>query len=275
MNKLKKLIGLTLASSLVLTACSTGSTSGISRNEQEEIVKKFYTNFSGATGFKAKTETKVTVADNPSASSNMTLKIESPTLKGTSDVEIKGHVEISAESGGTALNDEINFVQKDNISYLNVPSMTSGTWVKTSDSEIKTNFTDLKGMSELFEVAELFKENSNKISVEEVNGKYKISYKEIDDPARVILIKNFDTNAQELSFFEEYEMKLDGNITFIVNKETLQPESLEITTASKDNTKEFSLKSNSTFSDINKISEITLPEGAKYAIDGDKLETME
>lgn len=269
----KQFLSLLLATTLITTACSTGSNQGLSNKKKEEILNNFYTNFSSLKSYKTITETSITEPKDSSNKNKTVFKLESPTILGINDIEIKGHITVPAESTGDEpfIDDVHIFTQGDTI-YLNVPSMTSGQWMKTTDSTIKENFVWTKNTSEFFELIDLFKEPSDKISIEEVDGKYKLTYKEIDEKAQYLLGTNFDSSSKKLSFFEDYETKFDGSVTFTINKDTLQVESLEMSATSKDDSDPLSITSKSTFSDINNISEIKLSEAAKNAITPDTIE---
>lgn len=260
MNKFKKLLSLTMVSSLILTACSLGSNQGISAKEKKEIVKKFYDNFSTAKSFKAKTDTTLLLD-----SHTLVYKIEAPFVEGSKEVEFKQQISVPPMDGDEKVDIRLHIVTNKGTTYMSSPDLTSGEWIKTSDPELVKVYSELKDFTELFELKDLFKEDSSKISVEEINGKYKLTYKEIDENAQYIIAKNFDSQSKKLSFFEEYETKFDGSFTFTVNKETLQVESLEFSATSKDPAKKLVIKSNSTFTDVNKTSEVTLPDEAKNA----------
>lgn len=262
-----------LVATLITTACSTTSNQGLSDKEKQEILNKFYTNFSALKSFKTITETTITEPKDTTNKNNTILKLESPTVIGSNDVEIKGHITIPTENTEDApFIDNIHIFTKGDTIYLNVPSMTSGQWMKTTDSAIKENFEWIKNTSEFFELKDLFKEPSDKISIEEIEESYKLTYKEIDEEAQYLLGKNFDSSSKKLGFFEDYEKKFDGSVTFTVNKDTLQIESFMMSATSKDDSNPLSITSRSTFSDINNISEIKLSEAAKKAVTPDVIE---
>lgn len=272
--KFNKILAITLTSGLILTGCSqiskisttTEEVAGkFVKNKDEDIIKKFYTNFSEAKSYRAKTD--FSFADDKQ---NLVIKTDYPFIQGSTDIDLQVLTSITNLETKEKEEESFHIIKKDNTTYAISSEHTSNTWIKTtnpeSSKELIDVYTGLKEQANLLGLKELFKDANFKISVTEIDGKYNITYKEFDEKAQFELAKIFDKNTKKLAFNEEYEIKLDGSITFVVNKETFDIESFSASATSKNPSKPLNLKVTSTFTDVNKISEVKLPQEAKNAI---------
>ncbi|MBF0709955.1 MULTISPECIES: DUF6612 family protein [unclassified Gemella] len=241
---------------------------------KEEIVKKFYTTFSEVKSFNAKSDTSYTLDEG-----NMELSISSPTIANSQDISISGHINAPATDGFPKINDDVNLIYKDNTVYFNIPSMTANAWMKTTNAEAVQLVAPFKGIGEFFEVKELFKNYNDKISVNEKDGKYEISYSKIDEKVwRIIEDKLLKLNLisldNVLSSADIEASNSTGHVTFTVSKENFNVESLDLSLSVTEDSKTYTIKSTSKISDINQVSEITLPLATKFALDANMLEKL-
>lgn len=227
---------------------------------KKEIVKKFYTNFSEAKSFNAKTDTTYT-----GEGENMIFKIESPTIKESKDFGMTGYIDLPVDNNDTIpMKGNFSIYKKNNAYYISLESITGDAWFKTTDSTPMDDITLFKDMSEYFELKELFKVYNDKISVTEKDGKYVISTKADTQTYKIFENKLLKFSGESTAPTQPYIT--DGDVTFTVDKESFNVESFDFSIKFKENNETYSIKSNSKFSDINKLSEIPLPEGAKYAL---------
>lgn len=275
---MKKLLTSLVATSLLLTACSkteatpskqVETTTTVKELSKEEIVKKFYDNFSNAQSFNA--ENNTIFSDHELT---MILKLKSPTIIGTQDISMQGYVNIPPIDGSEKMDGDISFIKKDDTTYINIPSLTQAGWIKTKNSEMTASLTPFKGISEYFELKELFKDTSDNIKVSEENGKYKISYDKIDEKVykiiadKLVALKVIDkSDATIPTNFSNSQ----GQVIFTVSKENFNVENLDFSLSLKEGSENITIKSSSKITDINQVSQITLPEGAQYAINAESL----
>ncbi|MDO4814941.1 MAG: hypothetical protein Q3988_07565 [Gemella sp.] len=275
---MKKLLTSLVAASLLLTACSkteatpskqVETTTTVKELSKEEIVKKFYDNFSNAQSFNA--ENNTVFSDHELT---MILKLKSPTIIGTQDISMQGYVNIPPIDGSEKMDGDISFIKKDDTTYINIPSLTQAGWIKTKNAEMTSSLAPFKGISEYFELKELFKDTNDNIKVSEENGKYKISYDKIDEKVykiiadKLVALKVIDkSDATIPTNFSNSQ----GQVIFTVSKENFNVENLDFSLSLKEGSEHITIKSSSKITDINQVSQITLPEGAQYAIDAESL----
>lgn len=286
MNKTKKLLTLLLASSLVITACSTGSNQDTSKNQSatqttsatptnEEVLKKFYENFSSMKSLDVKTEFTASKIENGAATETMKISGEESVVK--NPLAKKTTYTLDVESQKLKLATYI----KDSVIYLNVPDLIGPIWVKTTDQEMISQFTATTSLAYNEEYINLFKEKSDKVTISEKDNKYEITYQGTGDEVKSIIDKltNSINQANQDPEVANFTVK-NAKVTFLVNKESLQAESLNIDITTLDPSgetpnQEVNIKSTINFSNINQVAEIQLADGADKAINAEALAQLE
>lgn len=286
MNKTKKLLTLLLASSLVTTACSTGSNQDTSKNQSatqttsatptnEEVLKKFYENFSSMKSLDVKTEFTASKIENGAAAETMKISGEESIVK--NPLAKKTTYTLDVESQKLKLATYI----KDSVIYLNVPDLIGPIWVKTTDQEMISQFTATTSLAYNEEYINLFKEKSDKVTISEKDNKYEITYQGTGDEVKSIIDKltNSINQANQDPEVANFTVK-NAKVTFLVNKESLQAESLNIDITTLDPSgetpnQEVNIKSTINFSNINQVAEIQLADGADKAINAEALAQLE
>lgn len=288
MNKTTKLLSLLLASGLILTACSTGNTQENSATQnqntnptsninlsKEDILKKFYENYLSMKSLDVKTEFTASKIDNGTSTETMQLSGQESITK--EPLAKKTTYNLNVESQKIQLSTYL----KDSIIYLNVPDYLGPLWVKTQNQELISQFTSVTALAYNEEYINIFKNSSDKITVNEKDGKYEITYQGNGDEVKNIINKltNSINQANKDGEVSDFNIK-DAKITFTVSKQTLLAEKLvadiiTINPTGETPNQEVAIKSTMDFSNINQVPEIQLADGADKAINAEALAQLE
>lgn len=288
MNKTTKLLSLLLASGLILTACSTGNTQENSATQnqntnptsninlsKEDILKKFYENYLSMKSLDVKTEFTASKIDNGTSTETMQLSGQESITK--EPLAKKTTYNLNVESQKIQLSTYL----KDSIIYLNVPDYLGPLWVKTQNQELISQFTSVTALAYNEEYINVFKNSSDKITVNEKDGKYEITYQGNGDEVKNIINKltNSINQANKDGEVSDFNIK-DAKITFTVSKQTLLAEKLvadiiTINPTGETPNQEVAIKSTMDFSNINQVPEIQLADGADKAINAEALAQLE
>ena len=158
-------------------------------------------------------------------------------------------------------NIKINTFIKDDTIYVQNP--VNNTWVKqTLPEEVYNQFKNIANNN--INNYELFKDNLDKIDIKEKDGNYLISIVKDTDFLKEA-IKKQNSNMGILGQGEDFEV---DNITleYVVDKETYFTKSYITTLETKIQGQDVKVSTNTEFSNINNIKEITIPEEALNAV---------
>ena len=247
-KSLKKILFtvLTVFAVFFVVACGNKEDTKINK---EEVIK----NFSEASNNVKSADVVTTVNMTPKKggeSINVTvaasLIVEPLTLKMT--METKGQ------------NIKINSFIKDDVMYIQNP--VDNTWIKqTLPKEVSEQFKHITNNN--IDNYELFKDNLDKIDIKEKDGNYLISI--IKDTGFLKeAMKKQNSNMGILGQGENFEV---DNITleYVVDKETYFTKSFVTSFETKIQGQDVKVSTNTEFSNINNIKEITIPEEALNA----------
>ena len=247
-KSLKKILFTILTAFAVFFVVACGNKEDTKINK-EEVIK----NFSEASNNVKSADVVTTVNMTPKKggeSINVTvaasLIVEPLTLKMT--METKGQ------------NIKINSFIKDDVMYIQNP--VDNTWIKqTLPKEVSEQFKHITNNN--IDNYELFKDNLDKIDIKEKDGNYLISIVKDTDFLKEAMKKQ-NSNMGILGQGENFEV---DNITleYVVDKETYFTKSSVASFETKLQGQDIKVSTNTEFSNINNIKEITIPEEALNA----------
>ena len=157
-------------------------------------------------------------------------------------------------------NIKINSFIKDDVMYIQNP--VDNTWIKqTLPKEVSEQFKHITNNN--IDNYELFKDNLDKIDIKEKDGNYLISIVKDTDFLKEAMKKQ-NSNMGILGQGENFEV---DNITleYVVDKETYFTKSSVASFETKLQGQDVKVSTNTEFSNINNIKEITIPEEALNA----------
>lgn len=261
MKNLKRKLAVALLSgiTLITTACS-----GAASNE--EIVKKVY-----------ESSTNIKSAD-MDIDLDMELSADGQNLK----TSMKGKTSFIADPlamnmdiATSAFGNEVKLKAyfKDNYMYISNPDK-EGEWIKTNNEQLVKQIQEQQKNLTSDKMAEIFKNSSDKIKVEEKDGKYHVTYNGDGSEYKDIFISALGSTIQDPAALEKIKNNTTFKkviVTYVVEKDSYKPVEqimdmeLDITDSGKTaNTK---IKGTTKYSNVNNVKEIVLPEEAKSAKD--------
>ena len=156
---------------------------------------------------------------------------------------------------------------KDNVAYAKATGQ--DTWVKSSNNNITAQFENLKKLANSEQVMEFYKKIAKDFKIAEEKGNYVLTYSGNGDQFKelMVAIANSSGGQVNASAFNNVEFK-NVTIKFVVSKDFM-PISNEtiMEIATKNATKPTTMKitQNTSYSKINKVDSINIPEEAKNA----------
>lgn len=260
MTKFKKIFIILFISliTITVTACAI-----IKNNEQpDQIINKFIEANKNIKSLSFTSDSNVELnagASNNNNNTNLKNKITSSIINDPVSFKTEANVEMDSNSVN------ISSYFKDNILY--VKSSSSDKWIKTSDKSLinQISQSNTNTLSDSF--SSFLKKIEKNAKITSNGSNYIISYSGTDDNFKEIfseVIKNaFPEGESDTTFLNNINFK-EANIEYIVNKSDFTPISskiyLDISPKEGDTSQEVKLTQTFTFSDINKISEIKIPD---------------
>lgn len=156
---------------------------------------------------------------------------------------------------------------KDNVAYAKATGQ--DTWVKSSNNNITAQFENLKKLANSEQVMEFYKKIAKDFKIAEEKGNYVLTYSGNGDQFKelMVAIANSSGGQVNASAFNNVEFK-NVTIKFVVSKD-FTPISNEtiMEIATKNATKPTTMKitQNTSYSKVNKVDSINIPEEAKNA----------
>ena len=156
---------------------------------------------------------------------------------------------------------------KDNVAYAKATGQ--DTWVKSSNNNITAQFEKLKKIANSEQVMEFYKKIAKEFKLTEENGNYVLTYSGNGDQFKELMVAIANSSGDQVNAnaFNNVEFK-NVNIKLVVNKDFM-PVSNEtiMEVSSKNSTKPTTMKitQNTSYSNVNKVTSIDLPEAAKNA----------
>ena len=156
---------------------------------------------------------------------------------------------------------------KDNVAYAKATGQ--DTWVKSSNNNITAQFENLKKLANSEQVMEFYKKIAKDFKIAEEKGNYVLTYSGNGDQFKelMVAIANSSGGQVNANAFNNVEFK-NVTIKFVVSKD-FTPISNEtiMEIATKNATKPTTMKitQNTSYSNVNKVTSIDLPEAAKNA----------
>lgn len=269
MKNLKKLFFVVMLS--VVTVISVACSASVSN---DDVLTKFYENTKNIKSADVKSTAEITITPEGEGQQPLVTKTS---ISGTT---VSEPLTFKLDTITTILGRDIsiNMYYKDNTLYIKSPMTGDGEeWLKTSDTSIiqQIYLVDNQSLVSSNASLELFKKKVDGIKVEEKDGKYEISFSgnvdNIKDIVFDILSKSTGGNS---AAFEQ----IKNNMTFksftakyVVDKSTYLPISLDSTIELEINVdgQKGTIKtvSSEKYENINKVSEIVLPDEVKNAKD--------
>ena len=144
---------------------------------------------------------------------------------------------------------------KDGVMYTSYPEDNS--WLKLDISEKDMNKFKII-LNDSIEIYKVLKDNLDKISIKEDGGNYIISITKNSD-----FINEYIKNSMSNTMGPNTDLKANNaTLEYIIDKETYFTKSLVLTFDAEDQGQKLKAKTETTFSNINSVGEITVPEEA-------------
>ena len=242
MKSIKKYLLIIAAALLTITlsACGTKVTAEEAINKTNEASKNLKN-----TEFVSSNISEIIVGDQTQKIENKvsgSLILEPFTMHATTEIKAQDKTQT------------LEMYIKDNVAYAKATGQ--DTWVKSSNNNITAQFEKLKKIAKDFKLTE---ENGNYVLTYSGNGD---QFKEL-----MVAIANSSGDQVNANAFNNVEFK-NVNIKLVVNKDFM-PVSNEtiMEVSSKNSTKPTTMKitQNTSYSNVNKVTSIDLPEAAKNA----------
>lgn len=259
MKMFKKNIFIALFSALaiILTACGSSMSN-------EDVVKKFYENTKNmkSADIVADTTTEMSVL-------NQKMTINS-VMDGSVILDpVAMKMTLKTKMENQSVNMQLYF--KDNVMYMEDPT-SAGKWVKTTDDSIVSSIKKQQEGLTSDAMLELFKEVSKDTTVAEKDGKYVLTYKGDGSGYTDILKKSLEATVTDNAMLTQLTQNMtfkSVEVIYVVDKNTLLPiettTNYEMEVSIQGQSVNMKVNGKTTFSNINKVSEITLPDEVKNA----------
>ena len=156
---------------------------------------------------------------------------------------------------------------KDNVAYAKATGQ--DTWVKSSNNNITTQFDNLKKIANSEKVMEFYKKIAKDFKITEEKGNYVLTYSGNGDQFRELMVAIANSSGGQVKedAFKNVEFK-NVTIKFVVNKDFLPVSNetiMEVATKNTEKPTTMKITQNTSYSNINKVDSINVPEEAKNA----------
>lgn len=156
---------------------------------------------------------------------------------------------------------------KDNVAYAKATGQ--DTWVKSSNSNITTQFDNLKKIANSEKVMEFYKKIAKDFKITEEKGNYVLTYSGNGDQFRELMVAIANSSGGQVKedAFKNVEFK-NVTIKFVVNKDFMPVSNetiMEVATKNTEKPTTMKITQNTSYSNINKVDSINVPEEAKNA----------
>ena len=204
------------------------------------------------------------IVSTESTSGDKTRKIEAKITGAVINEPLAIHANTEIKSTRTTL---LDMYIKDNVLYAKNDGREP--WLKTSDSKFLSRFESYKQITNSEKAMEFYKKNTKDFKMTEENGNYVLTYSGNGDQFKDLMNSLIESSGGQLNAkaFNDIEFK-NVNIKLVVSKD-FNPVSNEVTMeiAKKNSSTPTSLKlvQSVTYSKINQVNSIDLPEATKNA----------
>ena len=205
------------------------------------------------------------IVSTESTSGDKTRKIEAKITGAVINEPLAIHANTEIKSTRTTL---LDMYIKDNVLYAKNDGREP--WLKTSDSKFLSRFESYKQITNSEKAMEFYKKNTKDFKMTEENGNYVLTYSGNGDQFKDLMNSLIESSGGQLNAkaFNDIEFKNNVNIKLVVSKD-FNPVSNEVTMeiAKKNSSTPTSLKlvQSVTYSKINQVNSIDLPEATKNA----------
>ncbi len=156
---------------------------------------------------------------------------------------------------------------KDNVAYAKATGQ--DTWVKSSNNNITTQFDNLKKIANSEKVMEFYKKIAKDFKITEEKGNYILTYSGNGDQFRELMVAIANSSGGQVKedAFKNVEFK-NVTIKFVVNKDFMPVSNetiMEVATKNTEKPTTMKITQNTSYSNINKVDSINVPEEAKNA----------
>ncbi|MGX7112186.1 DUF6612 family protein [Gemella cuniculi] len=157
---------------------------------------------------------------------------------------------------------------KDGAAYIKATGQNQ--WIKNTSATITAQFENMKKLASSDEILNFYKKVAKDFKITEENGNYVLTYSGSGEQFKDLIsavLKSSGSGAQANSILNNVEFK-NVSIKYVVKKNDFTPISNETTmelTAKNSSNNTMKMTQNITYSNVNKVSEITLPDEAKNA----------
>ncbi|MBF0716108.1 DUF6612 family protein [Gemelliphila palaticanis] len=266
MKNLKRKLAIALLSGITLITTACGSSVS-----NEEVIKKVYESANNIKSADIELD-----LDMELALKDQSLKTS---MKGKTSF-ISEPLAMSMDVITTAFQGEMKIKAyfKDNYMYISNP-VKEGEWIKTDNEQLVKQIQEQQKNLTSDKIVEIFKNSSDKIKVDEKDGKYHVTYSGDGSEYKDIFITALSSTIQDPAALENIKNNTKFkkvNVTYVVDKNNYTPieqkvdMELEITEAG--NTANTKIKGTTKYSNVNNVKEIVLPEEAKNAKSLEELE---
>ena len=156
---------------------------------------------------------------------------------------------------------------KDNVIY--VKNGNSSAWLKSSDPKLLSQFEKYKQITSSDKVMDFYKKLGKDFKITEENGNYVLTYSGNGDQFKDLMNSLIESSGGQLNAkaFNDIEFK-NVNIKLVVSKDFIPISNetiMEIATKNAAKPTTMKITQNTSYSNVNKVTSIDLPEAAKNA----------
>lgn len=240
--------------SVTLAACSQGASAEEAINKSMEISKNLKN-----TDFVSTNVSEIVVGDQTQKVENKitgSIIVDPLALHATTEVKVEDQSQ------------KLELYIKDGTAYAQSTGQEG--WVKSSNDNITAQFENLKKIANSDQILEFYKKITKDFKVAEENGNYVLTYSGNGDQFKdlMVAIANASSgNEVSADAFNNVDFK-NVTIKYVVNKnyEPISNEvTMELATKNASTPTTMKISQNTTYSNINKVNSIDLPEAAKNA----------
>lgn len=257
MKKLRKIFMMLFLCSMSILVVGCSSNNKISK---EELIKKVTENSKSMKSANAKVVTDV---DMDMAGQKMTVSVDMDMSMTTEPLVIKANSKVQLLEKNIGMD---MYITEDTI-YMK-DSQTE-TWTKIKDETTRKSFEAQKEMANFNQMLDIFKIVEKDLKIEEKGSNYEVTYTGNEDSFKEILMKSLSYGQPNVTEMFK-NMKIEKfDVKYVFDKNTLLPSEYEINSTMKfsQNSQEasFGMKLKGTYSDINNVKEIVIPDEVKNA----------
>ena len=255
MKSIKKYLLLIAAALLTVTlsACGTKITAEEAINKTNEASKNLKN-----TEFVSSNISEIVVGDQTQKIENKvsgSLILEPFTMHATTEIKAQDKTQT------------LEMYIKDNVAYAKATGQ--DTWVKSSNNNITTQFDNLKKIANSEKVMEFYKKIAKDFKITEEKGNYVLTYSGNGDQFRELMVAIANSSGGQVKedAFKNVEFK-NVTIKFVVNKDFMPVSNetiMEVATKNTEKPTTMKITQNTSYSNINKVDSINVPEEAKNA----------